>query len=150
MSEAETTEGYWLDVNRAELDAIRFQAEGRLFDAITGCPRRVPMSATDYRPWDREEKLGPPPWKQADPKLIAWEKAHGHDVRSKCYSEFGCLVLPDYEAMYDRLREAAQRVCTVAAGLQRLLPIALDEPLTELADMMEQAIPPSPAAVETP
>ena len=63
-----------------------------------------------YRPWDREEKLGPPPWKHNDPKLIAWEKAHGHDVRSKCYPEFGCQVLPDYEARFEELSKAVREV----------------------------------------
>jgi hypothetical protein len=66
------------------------------------------MSTTDYQPWDREDKLGPPPWKHDDPKVIAWEAAHGHDVRSKCYPEFGCQVLPDYEAELERLRHRVQ------------------------------------------
>lgn len=61
-----------------------------------------------YRPWDQESKLGPPPWQPADPKLQAWQQAHGHDVRLKCYPEFGCLVTADeyddsvdYAAEYD-------------------------------------------------
>jgi len=57
-----------------------------------------------YRPWDREEKLGKPPWKPDDPQVIAWEAAHGHDVRLKCYPEFGCQPL---EAARERLEEAA-------------------------------------------
>ena len=60
---------------------------------------------TDYRPWDREEHCGPPPWKPDDPNVIAWEKAHGHDIRLKCYPEFGCQVL---EAQRERLEEAAR------------------------------------------
>jgi hypothetical protein len=47
---------------------------------------------TDYQPWDQEEKLGPPPWNWQDKRVLAWEEAHGHDVRLKCYVEFGCRV----------------------------------------------------------
>lgn len=47
---------------------------------------------TDYTAWDRDEKLGEPPWNPEDPKVIAWERAHGHDVRLKCYPEFGCTL----------------------------------------------------------
>lgn len=50
-------------------------------------------STLTYRPWDREEKLGPPPWKHDDPKVVAWVAAHGHDVRLKCYPELGCQLV---------------------------------------------------------
>lgn len=56
---------------------------------------------TSYEPWDREEKLGGPPWLQSNPAVVAWEAAHGHDVRLKCYVEFQCRV-----AWMDEAREA--------------------------------------------
>jgi len=43
-----------------------------------------------YRRFDRLERLGEPPWE--GPPLAAWEAAHGHDVRLKCYPEFGCRL----------------------------------------------------------
>jgi hypothetical protein len=49
------------------------------------------MSA--YRPFDQEEKLGPPPWGALDEKVALWERAHGHDVRLKCSPDFGCQVI---------------------------------------------------------
>jgi len=49
------------------------------------------LPAGPYQPWDREKHLGQPPWKQSQ-ALIAWETAHGHDVRQKCYPEFGCQL----------------------------------------------------------
>jgi hypothetical protein len=64
------------------------------------------QSATSgYGPFDQREKLGEPPWSGA--ALEAWEKAHGHDARLKCYPEFGCQVV---EAGRERLEEAARRV----------------------------------------
>lgn len=69
--------------------------------------------SVSYRPWDREEKLGSPPWSRNDPKLVAWEKAHGHDVRLKCYPEFGCLVV---EERAERIEEAAREVVKCAPG----------------------------------
>lgn len=62
---------------------------------------------SEYRCWDREEKLGSVPeggFKPTDPKVIAWEAAHGHDLRLKCYPEFGCLLIPDFEDMVDRVQ----------------------------------------------
>lgn len=46
-----------------------------------------------YKPFDQEEKLGPPPWGALDEKVANWERAHGHDVRVKCYAEYGCQVI---------------------------------------------------------
>lgn len=69
------------------------------------------QSSSEYRPWDRDEKLGPPPWSRDDPKVKAWEAAHGHDARLKCYSELGCgLVEQGLEAERDRYREALERI----------------------------------------
>ena len=59
-------------------------------------------------PFDRDEKLGAPPWH--GPKLAAWEAAHGHDARLKCYPEFGCQLLPTPED-FEVLRDAAQALC---------------------------------------
>lgn len=36
-----------------------------------------------------------------------WEKAHGHDIRLKCYPEFGCQLLIDPE---DLLTEIAKEM----------------------------------------
>lgn len=44
-----------------------------------------------YEPFDQDRHLGPAPW--SGPALAAWEAAHGHDARVKCYPEFGCLAL---------------------------------------------------------
>lgn len=54
-----------------------------------------------YQPWDRYEKLGEPPW--SGPALKAWEAAHGHDVRLKCYPEFGCQLLHGEEEFQELL-----------------------------------------------
>lgn len=53
------------------------------------------MSAV-YRPFDQDRHLGPPPWSGDDPAVQGWEDAHGHDVRLKCYPEFGCQAI-EYE-----------------------------------------------------
>lgn len=59
---------------------------------------------SDYVPWDQGEKLPPPPWSPDDPDVRAWEQAHGHDVRLKCYVEFGCQVIePALEARIEQL-----------------------------------------------
>ena len=61
------------------------------------------MNVTDdYSPFDQDEKLPSPPWKPTHPALVAWEAAHGHDVRLKCYPEFGCRVI---EAALERENE---------------------------------------------
>jgi len=53
-----------------------------------------------YHPFDQEEKLGPPPWDPLDPAVADWERAHGHDVRLRCYAEYGCMRIED--DAYDR------------------------------------------------
>lgn len=67
------------------------------------------MPARQYRPFDQHETLGEPPWRPG-PDLDAWEAAHGHDARLKCYSEFGCTVI---EAQYER------RIVLLQRGLAR-------------------------------
>jgi hypothetical protein len=47
--------------------------------------------APKYRPFDQSKHLGLPPW--GGDALARWEEAHGHDVRLKCYPEFGCQVI---------------------------------------------------------
>ncbi len=49
----------------------------------------------DYRPFDQERHGLTRPWR-AGPALDAWEAAHGHDIRLKCYPEFGCQAI-EYE-----------------------------------------------------
>lgn len=63
---------------------------------------------SDYRPFDQDKwLLTPPPWHPNNPALVAWEAAHGHDFRIKCYPEFGCLAI-GYEA--DDLREQLDNI----------------------------------------
>jgi hypothetical protein len=69
-----------------------------------GLAEREAADETRYRPFDQEEKLGPAPWSPDDPALIAWEKAHGHDVRLKCYPELGCVLV---EVELERERDDA-------------------------------------------
>ena len=47
----------------------------------------------DYEPFDQKAWLGETPWKLSDPAVIAWEAAHGHDPRIKCFAEYGCQLL---------------------------------------------------------
>jgi hypothetical protein len=53
-----------------------------------------PGVITGYRPDDRE-KLGDRPY-AAGRELTKWEQGHGHDIRSKCYPEFGCAAIESY------------------------------------------------------
>ena len=48
----------------------------------------------EYIPFDQDMKLPPPPWTAE--QVEQWEAAHGHDVRLKCYAEFGCQVIEEY------------------------------------------------------
>lgn len=61
------------------------------------------MPDRKYVPFDQQDKLGPPPWDPLDEDLANWERAHGHDVRMKCYAEFGCQVIEGdaYERGFD-------------------------------------------------
>ena len=49
-------------------------------------------AANGYRPFDRD-KLGALPKPDGSLMVVAWEAAHGHDVRTKCYAEYGCQLL---------------------------------------------------------
>jgi hypothetical protein len=57
----------------------------------------------EYRPFDQDKHLGQPPWD--GPKLTAWEQAHGHDARIKCYPEYGCQVI-EADAYYSGYMQA--------------------------------------------
>lgn len=50
------------------------------------------MNVPEYLPNDQTKHLGRPPWRPS-PALDAWEKAHNHDVRSKCIPEYGCIAV---------------------------------------------------------
>lgn len=74
---------------------------------------------TTYYPFDQDEKLGPPPWSLVDEKVANWERAHGHDVRTKCYAEYGCLVIEHdaYERGYSEGRNSTLvRTCGGCEG----------------------------------
>jgi hypothetical protein len=75
---------------------------------------------TVYLPWDQEKWLGEPPWKADDPEVIAWEAAHNHDVRLKCYPEYQCRAIENklelVEAENEQLREALETVMLVHHG----------------------------------
>ena len=85
-------------------------------DAATLAQR---ATARPYQRDDQRERLGEPPWKPTA-ALILWEQAHGHDVRLKCYTEFGCLLIErDLEAAEAERDEAL-------ALLRRLMPYCVD------------------------
>jgi len=81
-----------------------------------------------YRTWDREDKLGPPPWDDT-PELRKREEVHQHDVRQKCYLEYGCALVEHEEAALihllcdeiDQLREKARRAYTTE-GEENAMP----------------------------
>ena len=75
------------------------------------------LNAEFYRPFDQDRWLPPPPWKPALPALVNWEAAHGHDVRMKCYVEYGCQAI-QYEA--DALADEVARLRSVVAGVEAL------------------------------
>ncbi len=89
---------------------------------------------SDYFPFDQASKLPTPPWHMADdlPALKAWEAAHGHDVRLKCYPEYGCQAV---QACLDRVTELIAHARRISAGpgmavyvadLEKALGLVLD------------------------
>jgi hypothetical protein len=57
----------------------------------------------EYEPFDQDKWLTKP-WRFDRADVVAWEAAHGHDARVKCYVEFGCQVIePTLERRIDRL-----------------------------------------------
>lgn len=87
------------------------------------------MSTTPYEPFDQDTRVGPPPWSPADPALRAWEAAHGHDIRLKCYVEHGCQVIESaLEARIDSLQAdldtARARIAAAHAACRLALDVA--------------------------
>ena len=73
------------------------------------------MTDVRYERGDRDEKLGPPPWDHNDPWLLAWEQAHGHDIRLTCQVEYGCrLIERDLEEAEAKLARVLE-LCRVSA-----------------------------------
>lgn len=92
---------------------------------------------SDYSPFDQREKLGAPPWRPDDPAVIAWEEAHGHDVRLKCYSEFGCQVLQASAERYLRDRaESFWRDSEKLAGMEQSAYRTIADELRNAADLL--------------
>lgn len=57
----------------------------------------------NYEPFDQGKHLGLRPWPHG-PERRAWEEAHGHDARVKCYVEYGCRVIePTLEYKIEQL-----------------------------------------------
>jgi hypothetical protein len=117
-------------------------------DESPGAP--VAPASTPYEPWDQDAQLGPPPWDPHDEKVQAWEKAHGHDVRLKCYVEFGCQVIEQAleRELLAAYRERDELRVKVAAG------IAVAEQLTAERDeavalLQERAVKVSDAEYAT-
>lgn len=74
---------------------------------------------SSYRTFDQYEKLGEPPW--SGPALEAWEKAHGHDVRLKCYVEFGCqIIAEDNERMEQEIADLKSRLAAAEQAVAQL------------------------------
>ncbi len=99
----------------------------------------------NYTPWDQDEHLGPPPWSEYDPHVIAWEAAHGHDVRLKCYAEYGCLVIE--QDAYDRGVEdgiakgaAASHAESHAEGVEEGIVEGREEAFAEVADDIHEVL----------
>lgn len=61
-----------------------------------------------YRPFDQERHLGRPPYSDSS-AVKAWEEAHGHDVRLKCYPEFGCQAIQNENDLLWEVVSAAPR-----------------------------------------
>lgn len=72
----------------------------------------APSDPPAYRPFDQPRHLGDPPW--SGDALAAWESAHGHDARLKCYPEYGCQAIDaerDWlEGEVARLRAALAKI----------------------------------------
>lgn len=74
-----------------------------------------------YAPFDRDEKLGEDRAAWVLAEVDAWEDAHGHDVRLKCYPEFECRVV---EVPWARaLTEVVSQRDEAAAELARVTVI---------------------------
>lgn len=99
---------------------------------VDECYHKPPV----YRMWDQEDKLGPPPWSSEDPKLIAWEAAHGHDVRLKCYVEFGCrFALEDPDNAFTSEEQSA--ILVAIYRYEHLLDGAVDPLPSKEAEVLK-------------
>ena len=101
----------------------------------------------EYHTWDREEKLGPGPWRSSDPAVQLWERAHGHDVRLKCYAELGCqLVVPELERQIKEGIEAltAERDARLDLAAKRFGPEGRLTLLAEVKRIHQYASAPLP------
>jgi len=59
--------------------------------------------SSNYEPFDQDKWLAEP-WRNDSHAVAMWEQAHGHDVRVKCYAEFGCQVIePTLERRIEEL-----------------------------------------------
>lgn len=69
---------------------------------------------------DDNSMLGEPPWKPDDPALVAWEEAHGHDVRLRCSTDYHCrLVDRDLEEAKATIADLRDRIATTSRYLER-------------------------------
>jgi hypothetical protein len=99
-----------------------------------------------YEPFDQANHLGDPPWRPGDHRLTAWERAHGHDARLKCYPEFGCLVIePALDHEVATLRDEIERLrgALNAIGRSRERSDDLEE-TRRLRDLALAALHPEP------
>lgn len=120
---------------------------------------------TAYAPFDQEQHLGKPPWTD-DERRHTWERAHGHDVRLKCYPEFGCLVIQEEadrdisflldaldaaHAENERLREERKGLYTAsqAADYQTSEAELVSQPLRRQIDVANAALERARALVKT-
>lgn len=78
----------------------------------------IPLSEkpSQARPFDQERWLGEPPWRD-DAKVKEWEAVHGHDVRLKCYAEFGCAAIEhESDAREERITELEAELRRIKHG----------------------------------
>ena len=91
---------------------------------------------SDVTPFDQYRWLGEPPWKSGM-AVEAWEKAHGHDVRLKCYPEYGCLAIENELIRHQEMVvELRHRIKSLAGEMDEwMLPIVRDKVLELLNDL---------------
>ena len=96
-------------------------SDGWVRDSDEPAPR--PFDQADrIRHW---ENAGEPTTQNRDERrddIAKWEKLHGHDVRLKCYPEFGCQVIESY---------AADLVIRLLAALESRPPVPVTPTPTE-------------------
>lgn len=79
-------------------------------------PTPLAEKPSQARPFDQERWLGEPPWRD-DAKVQEWETAHGHDVRLKCYPEFGCAAIEhESDAREERITELEAELRRIKHG----------------------------------